>query len=440
MSIEDGLRTSAPAISLRRNISWSVMGTAIFTLTQWGLLSAIAKLLDAHALGLYGLGLAINGPLMQFACLGLRNAQATDVHDQHSFGKYFGLRVLSGLCALAIAIGVALLIYQGEAALVIGLLGVAKFIEIQSDVFCGLFQRHERMHLVARSMILRGALGLASLIALLLLTGSLPLGILAIVVSWFGVLVLHDMLTAARLLMALGAPARRTLALIRPLWRQAGLARLAWHVTPLGVAVLFVSLQHQVPRYFIEHALGTEALGYYTALIYIMTAGNQVVGAMVQPASVRLARQFSLGYRTAFLNLLGKLALLGFLCGIVGILIAAFLGEALLSVLYTPAYAAYRDLFVLLMVAGMLRYMGQAIQIGVVASRHFHLQLTTHAVILLVSVLTSWLLVDDFGLYGAGFAVLLMSAAHLLCALGGNMMIMRRMKPITPGQLTQDAQ
>ena len=58
---------------------------------------------------------------------------------------------------------------------------------------------------------------------------------------------------------------------------------------------MLVNLNVNVPRYFIQWKLGTRELGIYSALAFLMSAGNLFVGALAQAVFVRLARFYARG-------------------------------------------------------------------------------------------------------------------------------------------------
>ena len=50
--------------------------------------------------------------------------------------------------------------------------------------------------------------------------------------------------------------------------------------------MMLSSLTTNIPRYFIEHYAGLEQLAYFSALIYILFAGNIVINALGQSAAL----------------------------------------------------------------------------------------------------------------------------------------------------------
>ena len=300
-------------LSLRSNFSWTFAGNVVYAGCQWGMLMVLAKLGSPERVGQFALGLAVTAPVIMFTNLQLRAIQATDARREYRFGHYLALRLATTALALLVIAGIACG-YRLETALVILAVGLAKAFESLSDVVYGLLQAHERMDRIALSMMIKGPLSLVALGMVVYLTASIAWGALALAGVWGLLLIAYDIPNGIRLLDQ-GEPSA-------PCWDLPALARLAWLALPLGIVMMLISLNANIPRYFIEHYWGERELGIFAALAYLMVAGNTVVGALGQSASPRLARYYAEGNGRAFRRLLVKLVGLGAGMGLVGLLVA----------------------------------------------------------------------------------------------------------------------
>src|SRR6185369_17641972 len=89
---------------------------------------------------------------------------------------------------------------SGHAIPVIIAIGVAQAIEMVADLYWGRMQFHDNMDRIAKSMIVRGVLGLAAMAAAVYWTHSVLWGALALVFARAAVLVGYDMTKRAQLL------------------------------------------------------------------------------------------------------------------------------------------------------------------------------------------------------------------------------------------------
>jgi O-antigen/teichoic acid export membrane protein len=405
-------------LPLRVNFTWTLVGNVVYAGCQWAMLMVLAKLGSPEKVGQFALGLAVTAPVIMLSNLQLRAVQATDAEGSYSFGHYLALRLVTTLLALAsIGIIVACTRYGRDTSLVVLAVAGAKAVEAISDVLYGLWQQHERLDRIAKSMLIKGPLSLGVVTLNLHMTGSVLAAALGLVIAWAMVLLAYDIPSAIAILRctmrqrddSVTAPYR---SLLRPRWERRSLLRLAALALPLGVTMLLLSLTTNIPRYFIERVLGVRALGIFAALAYSLTAGTTVVAALGQSASPRLAKYYAAGNRGAFQALLLKLLLAGASLGVAGLLVAFVGGRQLLNVAYTAEYAEHAGLLLLLMGAAAIGYVASFLGYAATAARQFRPQLPLSIAAATTTVLACAWLVPRFGLPGAAWALLITSAVQ----------------------------
>lgn len=406
-------------LSLRVNFSWTLAGNIIYAGCQWAMLVVLARLGRTEMVGQFALGLAITAPVLMCANLNLRAVQATDARREYEFSDYLSLRILTTALALPVIAGITFFSgYRDTTLAVILLLGLSKCLEALSDIFYGFLQQNERMRPIAISMMLKGVLSLTALAAILFLTGSLTWAVAALCIVWALILALYDAPQSFQLRnwsTPEKVPRRKSFILPQVA------ARLAWLAAPMGVVMFLISLNGNIPRYFIERQIGLHELGIFAAITYLMTAGGTVVGALGQSATPRLSTLYAKGERAAFSALLLKLAAISTVIGIAGLLVAALFGRPLLGLLYGAEYSAHTLLFVVMMAVAWLSYLGSLLGYGMSAARCFRVQAPIYFASLLATLAGCVLLIPRFELVGAALAmgagVLVQIAAGMLVTL-----------------------
>jgi O-antigen/teichoic acid export membrane protein len=412
-------------LTLRSNFSWTFAGNVIYAACQWGMLVVLTKLGNPEMVGEFALGFAVTAPVIIFTNLSLRSVQATDAKYEYNFSDYLGLRIVSsGLALLTIAFIIHLVNYSWETALVVFLVGVAKVIESISDVYYGLLQQHERMDRVAVSLMIKGPLSLLLLSIGVYSSGSIVWGTAGLVVAWAIVLVSYDIPNGTRLLHHV-SPASTTQqnplrleAVLQFRGRMTVLGRLLWLTLPLGFVAMLHTLSISIPRYLIEGYLGHHDLGIFSALAYLIVAGNIVVGALSNSASPRLAQYYVAGDRIAFQTLLLKLTGLGALLGGTAIVVALVAGKQLLTILYQPEYAQHTGLLVQLMIAAAISYTFYFLADAMIASRYFRIQVPMYVLVNVISAIACFWLIPLFGLQGAAIALIITASCQSILSLG----------------------
>jgi O-antigen/teichoic acid export membrane protein len=412
-------------LTLRRNFSWTFIGNVVYAACQWGMLVVLAKLGSPEMVGQFTLGLAVTAPVIMFANLQLRAVQATDARHEYIFEDYLGLRLITTGLGILIILGITLTAgYPWETLLVILVVGLAKAIESISDVFYGLIQQHEQMDRISISMMIKGPLSLLFLGIGVYLTHSVLWGAAGLLVAWTIVLVSYDIPNGALMLNNSSGISQikvfgiSNLAVaLRPRWHLDKLKKLIWLALPLGFVMMLISLNTNIPRYFIERYLGERELGFFAAISYLMVATGIVVGALGQSASPRLAKYYTARNSIAFRTLLLKMVGIGLLMGVAGILVVLVAGREILTVLYRPEYAEYTDIFVLVMVTTVISDVGSFLGYGMTSARYFRIQMPVSFIVAAISAIACFRLIPSMGLRGAVIALLIAGIVQVVILL-----------------------
>lgn len=410
-------------ITLRRNFSWTFIGNLIYSGCQWGMLVVLAKLGNPEMVGTFTLGLAVTAPVMMFSNLQLRDIQTTDAKNHYLFNDYLGLRLITTGLALPIILWITLATgYKGETAIVIILIGFAKGLESISDVFYGLLQKHEKMDRMAISVMMKGPLSLLMLSIGTYISGSIVWGVLGLVIAWACILLIWDIPSYRWLINKFTSEGEIPDSLegrtAKPRWQLGTIRKLIWLSLPLGLVMMLISLNANIPRYFLEHSLGKKELGVFAALAYLIVAGNMVVSALGSAARPRLAKYYAGANVSAYQKLLFQLVAIACLLGLSGILVAWVAGGQILTIVYQPEYAKYTDLLIWLMVTAGIGYVSSFLGEGMTAARYFRTQIPLFIVVTSTSAIASFWFIPKNGLKGAAIALMIAEIVRTIFTLG----------------------
>jgi O-antigen/teichoic acid export membrane protein len=426
-AILEPMEVSLPeGLSLRANFAWTFIGNLAYAASQWGMVVVLTKLGSPEIVGQFALGLAVTAPVIMFASLQLRGVQATDAKREFEFGHYLGLRIITtGFAFLIISLIILLADYRLETKLVIFAIALAKCIEAFSDVFYGLLQQSERMDWIAKSMMIKGPSSMLILSLVVYFTDSVLWAAVSIAAVWFLVLIGYDLRRGIKIITSdtfLYKPLKLGLSrnnVIVPQWEWESLRKLFKVTFPLGIVMLFVSINPNLPKYLIEYNWGEYELGIFAAIAYLVAVGTMVVSALGQSASPRMAKYYADGHLAAFKTLLFKLLMVGVALATGGILIASIIGKELLTILYQPEYAR-QEVLVLLMVAGGIAHLGSFLGYAMTAVRYFRVQLPLFALVAFVTAIVGFLVIPNMNLQGAALALI---SGAVVQVVGGSLII-----------------
>jgi O-antigen/teichoic acid export membrane protein len=394
-----------PLPSLRSNFMWTLGGNVIYSASQWGMLSILAKRGSPAIVGVFALGLAVSAPVFMFCNLQLRSVQATDAQTRYQFADFFVLRSVCTLAALLfIGCVIAVAGYRGEVLVVLTALSLAKAFESWSDVIAGLLQRHERLDLAARAVSVRGVVSLVVFASVFTITRKLSAACISLAVTWAAVVCLYDMALARGLLeKGEGFFSASTIRMWELLNKS----------LPLGIVMTLISLNANLPRYLVVHYLGAGELGIFASLAYLLTAVNLLALALGQAASARMATMFAVGELKRFRDVLAKLAGFGVGIGAVACGISLGFGKTLLKVLYGSSYSSHQGLLLILAATAGISTIATFMGFAATSAQSFRAQVPVIAGMTITTLAGSWILIPLLGLNGAGIALLISAIVQL---------------------------
>lgn len=404
--------------NIKKNFLWNITGNATYAACQWGMLIVLAKLGSPAAVGLFALASAIISPIIMVTNMQLCGVIITDVKREHPFVDYISVRLFSSAVALLV-ISLILCIGRFQPVIIFTtfMLLLAKVIESFSDVFYGLFQQHEKMELMAKSMIIKGILSVSVLGIGFYLTSSLILALAGLFLAWTIVFIFYDVPMGKSLLGISGEEKLPLLILpaVSLLMNQKrNLLNIIKISFPLGIVMSILSLNTNIPRYAIEKFLGTHDLGIFAALAYTTIVINMFVHSLGQTMVPRLASFFINNDIVSFKKLFEKMILINLSIGIFGLLVAIFVGKTLLSLVYTPEYSLYSNLFIILMVSTIFSGIASSFGFTITAARQFRPQVPLFIIVLLSTFLFSFLAIPRFKLIGAASALIISALIQIL--------------------------
>lgn len=398
-------------LSIGTNCMWNISSGIVNSLCQWGMLMILAKLCSPGQVGQFTLGFAITAPIFIFSTFQLRTIFVTDTDEKYSFEDYLAVRLISTLLAFFLVCIIAVGFRSAvDTAMVIVLVGLHKAGEALYDIFHGRFQKWERMDRIGISVVCRSFISLAAFGTIVYLTRSVAWGILCLSASSTVVLLGFDCnggrwgsgcLFSGRMLL----PRQLNILILK---------RLVVTALPLGIVVLLMALIANLPRYVVEHFLGQESLGRFAVVAYIYAAGSGITTGLVQGAIPSLARRFNRGDLAGFVRLMVKLCGVACTFGAIGILAATLAGAQVLTLLYRSEYASERDFFVAMMWAALIAFVATVVSNGVTVVKSFRIQPPLYVIVLVITAISSYMFIPQYGLIGTAITVGAGSAVQLL--------------------------
>lgn len=402
---------------LHRNIGYAMVGNVSFNVCRFLVFVLIARTGSVELVGAFSAAMAWSAPIINFSMLQLRAAYVADAKGEFSFGTYVALRRLG--MAFAVVGFIALLIWRGgrdpDAARFLPLLAAVCFSKLTwaiGEVYWGVYQRSERLDLMAAANAARGLLMLAPfVIAMPLLTwlnahentlfNWTTIACVAYALGWLGYALLIDRRWAHGLMELSQA------------WNWSGIVSLARHTAPLGIVILIVTACESVPQMVLDD-LGEGAkadLGHYSTMVIFILPINLLIISMGQGAANRIAEAYHESvarYWKLVAGLIGTTTLVGL--GVFGV--TWLMGDWVLRTIYGEQYVAYAHVFPIIGLGGGLLLLASIFGLILTATRAFLMQVPLQLAVLAVTIAAAWVWIPADPVNGAAWTFVARSGTH----------------------------
>lgn len=419
----DKLRVTNLSRTMRVNFSWILFGNLFYGMCQWGLIVIIAKLANPETVGEFSLGLAVSAPIIMFFNMQARSIQATDSKNDFHFSEYLVFRILTNIASFAVLTVVVLLSgYKNETALIIMIIGFAKIFEATSDIVMGLFQKKEKMEFVAKSLMIRGGVSIIVVGSSLYITSNFLLSMVLLSITWGLNLFCYDLNVCKQILSKddMRGVEDRNFVIIKGC-KYKRILRIALLALPLGLVSMLLSLNVNIPKYFIESMMGKNELGLFTSMAYLVLIGSKIVNAIGQVVIPRLSNYYSLIKRKKFLRLFIQGGICCSCLGVAMIMLSVFWGEPILQFMYGPEYALHVDVFVWIMIAGLFEYISEFFWLAQIATRQIRVQVPMNLIYITVLMASCIVMIPRYNLLGAAYAIVVTAAIKMIGNLAINL-------------------
>jgi O-antigen/teichoic acid export membrane protein len=394
---------------MRSNVSWNLLGILAYASGQWMQLIILAHMGGAAAVGTYAFAVALTGPVMVFASLCLRFLHASDSRGEYTFREYLSLRGATTIAAVfaIVMIGWATGAARGVWAILLPVCAM-RAADAMSDIYYGLWQRAERMSVIAWGLVLNSVTSVALMTVALVLGGGVPGAAVGAALGSCSALAFIRLLTTSdrELRGALTSDSAPVA------WRR--VFHLSGEAAPLGFTVLLISLQQNIPRFFVQGYAGAAALGVFAAASQLTATADLVGGALAAAAVPRLGAHCASRDADSFRKLTRNLLVTGAVLGAMGVALSALAGRWFLVHVYRPEFASGAHTLVVLSAAAGMALLASLLGYALTAARVIAIQPLLLTVTVTVLTACCFAVVPRWGGDGAAWALLAATSVHAL--------------------------
>jgi O-antigen/teichoic acid export membrane protein len=379
------------------NIIWNISGKAVFLGAQFLLVVFLTKKTDLHTVGYYTYALSIAAPIFLLSGFHGKMMLAIETSAHKSFNDYFFSRLLTCLIASFVLFAVFIFkFYENDYLLIPLVVVLMKIIESLVELNHGLFQNTGNMKEIGVSQMIRGAIILGSFILMFFLFNNVVSAFIGMFVVSLFVYLSSDLLrnNVYHLVSFRSISAKKIFKVIKK-----GL--------PLGLVLMLGSISNYIPVYILEYQLGIEFVGIFSALLFLTQSATILMSSIWETLISRLKNYRDNESIMEFKNLISKVSIFGFFTGLIGVLVAYLWGRKILNLIYNEDISNYYQVFCLLMIVLMLRFIGGIWSVAVTVLNFHKIQVVINAFSSFLLLISCYFFIPEYGLTGAAYSILI---------------------------------
>lgn len=340
--------------------------------------------------------MSLGGTYVSVANYSMRHYQASDVDGSYSDATYISSRYLTSFISLVICfISIVILGYDEFTATCVSVYMIFKVTEAISDVYQGGMQKRMRMDYIGKAYLYKAACCLGIYALAYMITDSLLISLL--------------LMTIVAAIIVFGYERRIYISLpdFNASSTLSSVTQLLVSCLPLMLFGLCLSAVGQIPRLIVGARLGDELLGVYASIATPITIIQVMANYLFAPLTTPFANYIYEGNITEFWKLFAKVLITLFSIAAISIIGAHYFGTQALFILYGESIIGYSYAIVPLVICGILTAFVWFFSNVLTVLRRTKVLVSLSAISVCVSIIASYLLVDNFGINGASFGLII---------------------------------
>lgn len=389
-------------LSLLNKAKFLLGGNIFFAFSQWLILICISHFSDSKIVGEYTYALALVVPVFMLTNLQLRPLVVANYNLKNNFSyeNYFSLRFYSIYFAIIFSV-ILSFFSSSNVLLTVFLVAIIKALEAISDIIYAYYNAQSKTKLISFSLSLKSLFLIIVFSSVLYFTKSLALSLLSIILIYLIVLLLIDFRNIGfnKSFFYLNLKETKEIVII---------------ALPLGMSVMLVALQSNIPRFFLEKNYSLEAVGVFSVFYYFVIVGGIVINSVCQFLSPKFSIYFKENDYKKLIGIAIQAWIVAFVLGLMGLMVSFFLGEFFVKIIYGVEYLPYIDILNIVMLAGLFTYLSVVNGYIMTSIGLLKIQFPLFIMLTLFTLISSWILIIPDGLIGAAWVCVLSAALQFI--------------------------
>ncbi|WP_017723016.1 lipopolysaccharide biosynthesis protein [Staphylococcus xylosus] len=378
-----------------KNIGYTFGGNVVFAFIKWLILILIVRFTTPEEVGNYTFAVALTTPILLFANMRLRLRYV--VEDKLSFKSVKLLRdILNVFCIILIFI-IGLVFFQHYIEYIV-LVAIIKVLDLQSEIYYSILHKKQNFKIICLMQLGKSIIIIITFFLILILTENI---LLCLIIQISAQILWLYMIE------------KKSIKYIE--FEEKNINKKFVYTIfltgiPLGIVQLLNSYNILIPRYVIESILSIKMVGIFASISYLLTIIDLFMNAISQNIIVNIKNNIGSGNFTKLRRFINKdIFIVSIVLVIVLIMPIYFTAKPIIHFVYGNMYAEHSNIFTIVAISIIFNFQSWIFDTVLMAFKVYKIQLITSIITLLISVITSLIMINNYGLLGAAMAVVLIA-------------------------------
>ncbi len=333
--------------TILRNFIWNTIGSTLASFNSLFFLIAITRINGLDDAGIFSITVATAYILYIFAIYSGRNCQVTDIKGEIKDKDYIVSRIITCIGMLIITVGFMILSkYDQYKSTILFCLCLWKALEAFGDVFYGVLQKNEKLHLVGKSLVIKSIVGILLFVAVDYFTNNLIYACISLPIVSLLTILCYDLPKAIPFIV------KEEKATPTYVWKIYKSEFFLFAGSFLTMYIL------NAPKYAIENYLTNDIQAIYGIILMPASVLSLFAQFIIAPAMNDLTKLYKENNLKQMKKIENKIIymIIGF--GILAILLGYFLGIPVLNLIYHVDLTGYTMVLIAILFSYVLYAMG----------------------------------------------------------------------------------
>lgn len=370
-------------------IIWNTIGTTLNSFSSMIFLLVITRINGIELSGVFSYAFSMCAIFQSIANYGGRNFQVSDYKKVFSDSEYFSSRFITVVGSIVIVLTYLLLFSNSyDVIYFVLIVMLVKFTETFADVYYGIFQKNDRLDYVGKSYTLKNLLVIVIFFLIDILTKNIYYSVFSMLFVNVLVFYFYDYLKVSKV----------SKLRVVSLEKSSAVLKSSFDFFTYNFLIMVIS---NIPRMTVYQFLSESELGYYGILVMIPSVMTLLGALIISPVLTDLSMFHNEKRYTDFDSLVRKLVIITLTISILCMIVAYFLGDPVLSLLYGISFDGYSITFLIFIAAGTFNVLTVILSNLLTIYRKTKFQVLLYLSVLIFGIIISVMATIYLGMNGA---------------------------------------